>query len=281
MAGFPWRAPDPGRPEVPLPPERMPLSRHGRMRKRWRYVAAFGPRMMVCAGRVEVGPLGQSFWALWDRERERLRERTRLLPPRLASDVELDGSTVRIDGPGIEAELTLGEAEDVEAVCPSGRRGYGWTRKRVGMEVSGSIRTGDGEVSVEGARGVDDESAGYHRRRLAWRWSAGVGTLADGRPAAWNLVAGINDPPRNSERAVWIGGSCYEPGPVSFDGLGAIDFDDGSRLSFESEAERRRSDRLLAVSSRYRQPFGSFRGALAGFELARGLGVMESHRVRW
>lgn len=63
-----------------------------------------------------------------------------------------------------------------------------------------------------------------------------------GRALAWNLVAGINDPPAGSER----------------------------------------DENRLLVRSRYRQPFGTFAGELVpGLTLARGLGVMEDHDVHW
>ena len=61
-----WRGPGPGRPAVPLPPERMPPLRGGRPLKRWRWVGAFGEDAMVCAAtrvgrpraRVVVGGVG-------------------------------------------------------------------------------------------------------------------------------------------------------------------------------------------------------------------------------
>jgi acyl-CoA synthetase (AMP-forming)/AMP-acid ligase II len=59
-------------------------------------------------------------------------------------------------------------------------------------------------------------TAGYHARRTAWRWAAGVGRTADGRVAGWNLVSGVNDPPRDSERTVWIDGAPREAGPCTF-----------------------------------------------------------------
>src|SRR6201989_1386482 len=64
----PWRGPGPGRPDLPLPPGPMPLWRDGALRKRWRYVGFYGEGVMLCAARAEVGPTGQCFWALWDRE---------------------------------------------------------------------------------------------------------------------------------------------------------------------------------------------------------------------
>ena len=46
----------------------------------------------------------------------------------------------------------------------------------------------------------------------------------DGRAAAWNLVAGVNDPPVNSERTVWLDGEPSEAGPATFsDDLAAVD----------------------------------------------------------
>jgi hypothetical protein len=128
-----------------------------------------------------------------------------------------------------------------------------------------------------------DDTAGHHARVTEWRWSAGVGERADGTALAWNLVDGVNDPRHGSERAVWVAGTPGEPPPVSFaTDLSSIECEDGSVMQFAPEAERRRTDRLLLVSSDYRAPFGTFSGTLpGGVELASGLGVMEWHRARW
>ncbi len=37
----------------------------------------------------------------------------------------------------------------------------------------------------------------------------------------------------------------------------------------------------MLIRSRYRQPFGTFSGAIGGVELADGYGVMEDHDVCW
>src|ERR1700735_92404 len=71
LGGIPWRGPGEGRPDLPLPPGPMPLWRDGALRKRWRYVGFYGESLMLCAARAEVGPAGQSFWVLWDRENGR------------------------------------------------------------------------------------------------------------------------------------------------------------------------------------------------------------------
>jgi hypothetical protein len=255
----------------------MPLRRDGAFRKRWRYVGVYGPELMLCAARVQVGPFRQSFWAIWDRAGSRRFSGTRQRPG--GHEVAFDGPAVELRADGVSASLRLGEGAPIEAICRSGR-GWGWTRKRAGLPVRGTVSAGGHTWEVE-ARAVDDVSAGYHRRHTSWRWSAGVGTAADGREVAWNLVTGINDPPRHSERAIWVSGTPTEPGPVAFSGLEAVEFEDGERLSFAGESERARDDNLLLFRSRYLHRFGRFEGSLGGVELADGFGVMEEHEAVW
>lgn len=283
---LPWRGPGPGRPDLPLPPGEMPLRRGGRWRKQWRYVGAYCDELLLCAARVQVGPLGQTFWAIWDREERRMWERTRMRLPGARGEVWSEGETVRIDaggrqGDAVRAFLRLGRGSWVESVCPNGEGEYVWTRKRADIPIECDVRVGGRRWRIE-ARGMEDDSAGYHPRHTVWSWSAGVGATKDGRSLGWNLVSGINDPPERSERAVWVDGEAFEPGPATFEDLDAIAFDDGSRLEFRAECERRREENRLIVRYTYRQPFGSFSGTLpGGLELERGLGVMEHHDAVW
>jgi hypothetical protein len=148
--------------------------------------------------------------------------------------------------------------------------------------VHGTVRAAGGTARRVSAHGLVDDSAGYHARRTSWRWSAGVGTARDGRAVAWNLVAGVHDDPRASERTVWVEGEPHELGPARFaDDLSSVTVGD-DELGFAAEATRERHDNLLVVRSDYVQPFGTFAGALpvAG-ELAEGYGVMERHEVLW
>ncbi len=266
---------------------------HGtRPLKRWRYVGIFCEQLLACAALVQIGPARQSFWALHMRDGTGLRERTRLLPRR--HEVELvhgcpaDGRTagtpgrMRVRDRGVLLELTLAEEAGIEALCANGKS-HVWTRKQAGIVARGHItRDGSGPQAIE-ALAVIDDTVGYHARVTEWRWSAGVGSSVDGAAVAWNLVSGVNDPPTQSERAVWVDRLPSEPAPVSFaDDLTAIACEDGSVLRFDAEAERSRRENLLVLSSDYRAPFGRFSGALpGGIELAGGLGVMEHHRARW
>src|SRR5690606_22240347 len=104
----------------------------------------------------------------------------------------------------------------------------------------------------------------------AWRWAAGVGRAIDGRELAWNLVDGLHDGARASERTVWVDGEPVEAGPATFaDDLAGVNTADGGALAFAAEAVRERRENLLLVRSAYRQPFGTFAGTLpGGVELA-------------
>ena len=260
-----------------MDPASLPLFDQRQLRKRWRYVGLFAEEVMLCAARAEVGPLTQSFWVLLDRESGRQWNHTALVPG--SKEVRLDGPRLEIDGPGLRASLRIGECEAIEATCPSGRS-QAWTRKRVGMPIEGTIEVPGRRWQVSG-RGVDDESAGHHKRETSWRWSAGVGTAADGRPVAWNLVEGINDPPSGSERAIWIDGEPSEPPLSRFGQPDEIALGNNEPLRFRGESEHTHDDNYLLIRSRYRHRFGSFSGSLGGVELAAGLGVMEEHDARW
>ena len=136
----------------------------------------------------------------------------------------------------VQLDLTLEEAAGVETVCPSGES-YAWTRKQGGIRAHGRIVI-DGEPRLLDSRRSIDDTAAYYERHTRWRWSAGVGTAPDGRAVAWNLVAGVNDPPTGSERTVWLDGEPREVGPATFSAdLTAVD---GLRFHPEAVRERQR-----------------------------------------
>ena len=139
------------------------------------------------------------------------------------------------------------------------------------LQLAGHLRDLHGHVLI-------DDTAAYYERHTHWRWSAGAGRTVDGRLAAWNLVSGVNDPPVDSERTVWLDGLPAEAPPCVF----AADLSSVDELHFESEAELCRDTNLGLVRSSYRQPLGRFSGRLpGGIELAEGFGVMEDHDAWW
>ena len=167
----------------------------------------------------------------------------------------------------------------MEVVSPHGRS-YVWTRKH---RARARARPRDGAAAqtfeLDGDDGFVDESAGYHARHTAWRWSAGIGRADDGRAVAWNLVDGVHDALETSERTVWIDGEprrrCRpRSSPTTSSRVG--------ELSFREWSARESNRNLLVMRNRYRQPFGEFSGTLpGGLALAEGYGVMEEHDVLW
>jgi len=255
-----------------LPPERMPSRQGSRPLKAWRYVGVFGPELMLCVAAVRIGPARQCFWAVWDRAGRRLYERTRLG----GRAVSLAPGRARVEDGAVRFELTLEETTGIETVCASGES-YAWTRKQGGIRAPGTVSIGGTRWTLD-ARAVIDDTAAYYERHTNWSWSAGVGLARDGRELAWNLVDGVNDPPRESERTAWIDGEPSELAPARF----RADLSGVGGLSFAPEAVREQRQNLGLVRSRYRQPFGTFAGELApGVELAEGYGVVEEHDVWW
>jgi hypothetical protein len=235
----------------------MPRFRGGRPLKHWRWVGAFGPDGMACAARVSVGGIPVAWWAIWDGER--LHDGTR----------GVDVGPGHATAPGLE--LRFEESDGVEIVSPHGAQ-YIWTRKQAGFPIRGTLLGRPFE-----ARGFIDDTAGYHARHTAWRWSAGVGVAESGAQVAWNLVEGVHDGDP-SERTVWVDGTPHHVDPLTF----ADDLSGVGALRCEAVAVRAHRQNRIVASSEYEMPFGRFSGSLphAG-PLREGWGVMERHRVRW
>jgi hypothetical protein len=251
----------------------MPPRQRYRPLKAWRYVGVYGADFMLCAAVVRVGPAHQRFWAVWDRGRQELRERTIITPTQA---VRLEYGRVVVEDATVQFDLQLSETDGIETVHPSGDS-YAWTRKQAGIAAAGTVTIAGRTRAVE-ARAIIDDTAGYYERHTRWRWSAGVGESEGGQAVAWNLVEGVNDSRTDSERTIWVDGVLQEPPPQAFnDALTQV-----GELSFTPEATRSRSEHLVLVRSRYRQPFGTFAGTLpGGVRLKTGYGVMEDHEVWW
>ena len=263
--------------DLPLPPARMPLLRGTRPRKRWRYVAYYGPELMLCAADARIGPVPQRWWAIALPDGT-LHGRTTM--GRGGVTVQRDAVDVHAGDVGID--LTLAGSDGVETASPTESGQYIWTRKSANVPVTGLVQIGGWSQRIEGDAFID-ESAGYHDRHTAWKWSAGNGLTSDGRTVAWNLVTGVHDAPTGSERTVWVDGEPSEVGPVTFaPDLSQLTFGEGGSLEFSEWSAREENTNMLLMRSRYRQPFGTFTGTLpGGLELAEGYGVMEEHDVHW
>jgi hypothetical protein len=248
----------------------MPMFRGGRPLKRWRWVGAFADDVMVCAAVAKVGPVPLSWWAIWDRGQRTLAERTSRGRPAVTFS---PGRVLVEDGPA-RIDLAIEETDGVETVSPHGSQ-YIWTRKQGGIAVRGTVEIGDRRHAID-ARGIVDDSAGYHARRTSWHWSAGVGESSSGAAVAWNLVTGLHDDPAESERTVWVDGTPHHVEPLRFDGIQRV-----GDLRFTAEATRTHAENRLVFASSYEQPFGTFEGDLPVAGRVTGMGVMERHDVTW
>jgi hypothetical protein len=259
-----------------LPPDHLPLVHHWTLLKQWRYVGIWTRDICLCAGSVKVGPLALEFWAVWFRANRRYIERTRFLTGR----VKLPERRLIVKDGAVSIDIELEEDNGFEVVTPYGQ-GYIWTRKQL-IPARGTVRIG-GEVRQVNATAFIDDNAGYHPRRITWKWSGGIGIDTKGREVAWNVIVGYNDVPPNSENTIWIEGVAREVGRVSFaQDLSAITFAEGGSIHFQQEAVRARRDNLLIIRSDYAQPVGVFTGTLpGGIELSEAYGVMERQDALW
>ncbi len=243
---------------------------NGRPLKRWRWVGAFSDEVMLCAAVAKVGPITVSWYAAWDRQARTLVENT----VRHGRAVRVDGGRVEVNDGPVRMSLAVEGQESVETVSPHGDS-YIWTRKRP-ARARGYVVVADRHIELDAPAFVD-ESAGYHARDTAWRWSAGVGTTTDGTAVTWNLVSGLHDAPDASERTVWVGGEPHQVPSQPF----AHDLSAVGELNFTPEATRTHKESLLIVATDYEQPFGTFAGELPVAGAVTGLGVMERHSARW
>jgi len=267
MAPLPVRGPGVRRLDLALPPARMAALRARRPLKRWRYVGVYRPDLMLCVGDARVAGVPQRWWAI------ALPDGTLLEGRR---GVRLGDRRVEAGG-AIALELGLEEDRGVEVVSPHGRS-YVWTRKQAPVHVRGVVRVAGRTFELDGEDGFVDDSAGYHARHTAWRWSAGIGRAEDGRRVAWNLVDGVHDAGASSERTLWLDGEPQEVPPQEF----AADLSRVGDMAFREWSSRESRVNLGIMRNRYRQPFGEFSGLLpGGLALAEGYGVMEEHDVLW
>jgi Protein of unknown function (DUF2804) len=220
------------------------------LQKSWQWVGAFGAELTLCVAQASVGPIGRSWWAVWDGELREGARGVRVLPGRASVRGELDLALAH----GTAIEVTTGPA---------------WTRKTP-LRVTGTV----GGRSID-LPGLLDESAGRHARRTAWRWAAGAGVAESGADVVFNLVEGLHDG-SPSERRVWVDGVPHEVPYQPFDGLDGV-----GDLRFVTHAVRAKRENYLVIASDYEQPFGTFEGSLPVAGPLHGWGVMERHEALW
>lgn len=262
---------------VPFPPERLPLLRARQLRKRWQYISFWSGELSFCAARVDVGPLRQEYWGIWDRAAGQFRERSHFLTSR----VEFAPNRVRVRDGDAEIDVTYEPHSSFEVYRPADRA-YIWSRKDYCRAARGVVRYGGTKREADGVVFVDF-NAGYHERRTRWRWAAGAGLDQHGRLVAFNAINGLFDTPTESERTIWIDGAAHEIAPVTFsEDLSTVSFAEGGTLRFRPEALIEHHDNFLLVRADYYHWFGAYTGTLpGGIELREAYGVRERQDALW
>jgi hypothetical protein len=289
--------------------------------KRWVYLFAASPAVMLGAAVVEAGFFGGAFVWVLDRVRGVIvAERSAAgLPGRharvgggfgaasarfrgggLALAIARDGArwTLRASAPGLEVDAGLDAAAPAPftVVAPVPGAGPRLTTKAGALAASGAVRVGGAALSLDGGSGGVDATAGLLARDTDWRWAFGSGVDAAGRPVAFNLCAGFGIAPGDPGENALLAPGPHRLPPVAFAFDAArplapwrITSADGAvALVFRPVALHGEVKRLGIVSTRFAQVAGTFEGALPGpgpggarLAIAGLPGVVEDHRARW
>lgn len=274
--------------------------------KRWQWFGALDGRLAVGGAVVDAGLFGTAFLWVADRaDGELLVDADVLVPAPLVTvaTAPADGLVAMVDlprrrlrvtrtddavavdarfgGADVALAATTADREAVSAVCPVPDRdgGVNVTQKETCVPFEGRVAV-DGSHAFDGV-GALDFSHGLLARETTWRWATGSCRADDGTPVGFNLVAGFND---GRENAVWVDG---DPEPV---GSATVERgDDEWRVRTDCgtvdaglavEGYREEDIDVGLVASDYTQPFGAWRGTVAGRDV-EGVGVAERHRARW
>ena len=259
---------------------------------------------MLCAARVQVGPVGQTFWAIWERAEGTLHERTKTIAPgspgarsgpRATRAATRAGSTGRRRAAVPWSGSRRPPGPTASACAPSCTRARGRGSRRSARPGRTTTTSGRASGWSRSSATCGSASAGSGPRRAGSRTSPaaitrthGLGLVGwrrrDPRRPGGRLEPGRRDQrPRAGLRARALG----RRRPRRRAAAGALRWprrDRGRRGAARVHAPRpsARKEQRRPFAYTYRQPFGSFAGTLpGGLELASGLGVMEHHEASW
>ena len=280
-------------------------------RKAWLYAASFNEHFFAALAIVDAGYAGTAFCYFFDRNSGKMIEEKISIPlafPDSFSAGLQDTWTIRdhqkewtircsghdidcrFSSPRMKVSLKLNnENHGFNALCSSKGRPFNFTFKNLLMPVIAEIEADGFSHTVNNSSGSIDYSIGYPPRETRWNWASFIGECDSGRPFAVNLVEHHN---QGLENALWYDGQIYPLGLAKFNyqkpmdqNVTTIDVEDFNlNLKFKPEGARSERLNLLAVSSDFVQPFGSFTGEFILQNkkvIVSGLGVVEDHYAKW
>ena len=262
-------SPAPGADAAPL--GRRPL-------KRWRYVGRLRARADALRRRgARSAGLPQSFWAVWDREARRLRERTR---PRAAAASRCPTALCASRDRERRASTWRSSPTASRSRCAQPPR-----RARTSGRASSPVRARGHVHARRAARSRSTRAACRRLRRLPrarHRLVAGAPASAS-RPTA-RRSRGTSWPASTTRRAA-ASARCGSTACRARSGRSrspTTSTPSGDDCASPPRPSACAATTCWLIASDYRQPFGTFAGTLpGGTELASGDGVMERHGARW
>lgn len=287
--------------------------------KEWHYTSLVTDRLFVAVGLVQLGYVANAFVYLVDRERpdvlheyealSMLGRHLRFAPSsvegetrwtrrgvdlrvgwarqrwELALDVELGGARL-VGNARLHAEGdALALLHDVGSARPA------YTHKQVGLPASGTLRWGEASFDLSGAVAASDWTRSFAARETRWKWACFAGEI-EGARVGLNLSADVYDDAQgdSQENALWRDGQVQPLGGVVFEvprTPGVDDWRIRSRrgdevdLTFRPLGARAQHLDLRMVRSDFVQPYGLFRGRVAGVPIDGLFGVVEDHHSVW
>lgn len=188
-------------------------------------------------------------------------------------------------------QLVIAGQPPLALSAPTGYQGATYTEKNNALALRGQLQVHGLPVDLSNARGGYDFSAGFMRRRTAWRW-ASINSLLDGKPFGLNLANGVNET-GVCENALWFDGVRQHLSPAQFslqrgqDTPWQITTLCGElQLNFSPGFCRQQRLHLGVLASNFRQYTGFFNGAILlkdgrRISLSQCPGWVEDHYAKW
>jgi hypothetical protein len=309
-----------GRYRAPIPDPSLGARGLRRLRqKEWHYSAFTTGRWFVGFGLVQLGYVANAFVYVVDRERpDRPSEHEAMSPLGRAlrfAPSSVEGTTrwsrrteevsvrwhrsgwdvamdVPVGGSRLRGEARMEAAEALALLHPLDADRPAYTHKAAALPLAGQLTLDDTRIDLEGGLGTIDWTRSMAHRETRWKWASLSTRTADGSTFGLNLSAEVYDDPRghSRENAYWRDGCVTPLGGVSFHvperptadpwRIRSLEGDEVD-LAFQPLGARAQRLDLGLVRSDFVQPYGMFRGIVAGHELVDAFGVVEDHLAVW
>ncbi len=285
--------------------------------KEWSYHSLATPRYFVAFAVVQLGYVAQLFAYVVDRETGERAELERMSPLGRALDFGPSSSRgfSRWRSPGawisagfvddahvavldlpvgkqrLRGQVRFSPDDALALLFPLGTGRPAYTHKAAGMRADGELWLGEHPIALDEAYGALDWTRSQADRHTRWNWASFSGRNAEGERLGLNLSAHVYDIDGCSmENAFWRDGRVCTLGAVCFDvparttdrwRIASADGSGEVALEVTPLGERKSNMDLIAIRSRFTQPYGAVRGSVRGVSVDGLFGVVEDHDALW